>query len=162
MKLIDQIELTKSEPVTVYNYPDNMDEIIKSMEQVLNTVNVDFVLAPQLGIYKQIAMFRTLDNQSYVVIMNPKIVDASEQTMTVKEHSIINPVLYMNVTRPEGIRCRVTFIDGSVKTLTLTSKSARLMQIAYDIFNSVDFYSRLNYINKERAKRILKQYARRK
>ncbi len=162
LDLVKEIQFIPSSKIDPKELPANLNTVLSSMRTILDNTKLDYILGPHIGIYQQIIMFRNFNDIPYFVAFNPRIIDTSPEKVMVKETDIRRPYVNVNVTRPEGVRCRITDLNGEVKTLTLVGKNARLMQIAYDLLNNIDFMTRLNYINKEQAKRQIKKYSRSK
>jgi peptide deformylase len=162
IKLLQRLKLQPSNKIDFNSLPEDFDRVVISMVKVLDTTNLDFCLAPQLGYYHQIAIFRELDDVQYRTFVNPRIIDISPEQDVFIENNVCIPPLQAKVTRPKGVRVRITLLNNETQTLTLINKPARLMQIAVDLFNGVDFISRLNYYEKSKYLRQLKKYERTK
>lgn len=91
---------------------------------------------------------------------NPRIVNASEETLTLEEGCLSYPELAVKVTRPRVIKVRYTQPDGKTVTRQFQDLTARVFQHELDHMDGITFLERCSFIEKERALKRLKKIMR--
>lgn len=86
---------------------------------------------------------------------NPRIVDVSEDVLTMEEGCLSYPDLYVKIKRPQVIRIRYTQPDGETVTKQYQDLTARVMQHEIDHLNGICHLDRANkyHINQAKKKR---------
>lgn len=91
------------------------------------------------------------------VCFNPKIVQQSEQQVTLEEGCLTYPGLLVKIKRPEFIRVRFQTPNGETLTKQFIGMSARVFQHEYDHLEGVRFYDKANKFHRDQALRKWKQ-----
>lgn len=107
--------------------------------------------ANQVGTpYRIFAMRGSPEN---FVCFNPKIVQTSEQTVTLEEGCLTYPGLLVKIKRPEFVRVRFQTPNGETITKQFIGMTARVFQHEYDHLEGVRFYDRANKFHRDQAMR---------
>ena len=114
--------------------------------------------ANQIGVpYKIFAMY---GDPTYVVI-NPKIIEASNEMITLEEGCLSYPGLLVKVKRPIWIKTRFNYPNGKAATHRFEGMSARVFLHEYDhIEYGHTFMDQTNLIYKEKARKDWKSIQR--
>jgi peptide deformylase len=107
--------------------------------------------ANQVGTpYRIFAMRAAPEN---FVCFNPKIVQQSEQTVTLEEGCLTYPGLIVKIKRPEFIRVRFQTPNGDTLTKQFIGMSARVFQHEIDHLDGIRFYDKANKFHRDQALR---------
>jgi peptide deformylase len=105
--------------------------------------------ANQVGVpYRIFAMRGQPQN---FVCFNPKIVQPSEEEITLEEGCLTFPGLVVKVKRHRHIRVRFTTPNGDTRTETFTGMSARVFQHELDHLEGKLYFNRASRYHKELA-----------
>lgn len=111
--------------------------------------------ANQVGTpYRIFAMRAAPEN---FVCFNPKIVQESEQTVTLEEACLTYPGLLVKIKRPEFIRVRFQTPNGETLTKQFIGMSARVFQHEMDHLDGIVFHTRANKFHRDKAMRKWKK-----
>lgn len=110
------------------------------------------ISACQVGIPLKVFNIRTDDDQVFS-LFNPKIVDISENTVSMKEGCLSFPLLYMNVKRPDYVRIRYQNQDGEINTEKFIGMTARVILHEYDHMEGIVFLEKASRMEKDRSVR---------
>lgn len=89
--------------------------------------------------------------EQIIVCFNPKIVDASEETVLLEEGCLSYPGLLVKIKRPKKIRVRYTMPNGEVETRVFDGLTARVFQHELDHLDGICHINRANAIHKKQA-----------
>ena len=107
------------------------------------------IAANQVGVpYRIIAMRGRPQN---FVCFNPKVVQPSEQLITLEESCLTFTGLYVKVKRSQHVRVRFATPNGDVRTETFTGMTARIFQQHLDYLDGIPYYTRANRYHREHA-----------
>jgi peptide deformylase len=107
--------------------------------------------ANQVGVpYRIFAMRAHPEN---FVCFNPKIVQQSEQQITLEEGCLTYPGLLVKIKRPEFVRVRFSTPNGDTITRQFVGMSARVFQHEYDHLEGIRFYDKANKFHRDQAMR---------
>jgi peptide deformylase len=73
----------------------------------------------------------------YVAFFNPKIIEASSETVSMKEGCLSFPMLGLSIVRPSGIVVEYQDYNGEVKKANYVGLSARVFQHELDHMNGI-------------------------
>ena len=111
--------------------------------------------ANQVGTpYRIFAMRGSPEN---FVCFNPKIVQYSEQTVTLEEGCLTYPGLLVKIKRPEFVRVRFQTPNGDTMTKQFVGMSARVFQHETDHLNGIVFYNKAGKFHRDQAMRKWKK-----
>jgi peptide deformylase len=133
--------------------------------------------APQIGINKRIMVFKEPDyydsDEEYseissprrtseeMVLINPKIVSSSEETISSEEGCLSFPDIHGDVERPRRIEVEYQTLVGKVELCIMEDIPAIIFQHEYDHLNKVLFIDRFNQEDKENNARKLEKLVKR-
>lgn len=133
---------------------------------------------PQIGIMKKIAIccigyFEKIDKESwisddsidkdYCVLLNPKIIEESEELMTNDEGCLSLPGVRVDVTRPKKIKVKFMDLEGKNREVEVKGYLAANFQHEIDHINGVTLISKLSGLKKSiQIKKIAKNLKRMK
>lgn len=139
---------------------DDIDADILSLcdqlENLLYRENAIGVAAPMIGIQKQVIAIDLKDKgkNNLTLMINPEIVQTSEDTQIFEEASICFPGISANITRPAKIK--VTYLNrhGERKSLDADGWFATVIQHEIDYLMGKTF---LDYLSPLKRKMLLKK-----
>jgi peptide deformylase len=107
--------------------------------------------ANQVGLDMQVFTFG--DGKELVrYIINPEVVDLSDETVTMREGCLSLPGVWLNLTRPVSVTARYQRTDGSWATEEFIELAARVFLHEYDHLYGVVFKDKVSRLKWERAK----------
>lgn len=155
MKLDDRYLLEKCEDFDFKDPPFDPIDFARNLVKFMHENNALGLAANQVGVpYRIFAMRGHPEN---FVCYNPKIVQESQQTVTLEEGCLSYPELIVKIKRPEFVRVRFTAPNGDTMTKQFIGMSARVFQHEYDHLEGVRFYDRANKFHRDKAMRNWKQ-----
>lgn len=108
--------------------------------------------ACQVGIPYRVFVLR-IDGHGPVALFNPRIVNQSDNLISMKEGCLSFPLLYMNVKRPDAVRIRYQTYEGETKTQQLIGMSARVALHEMDHMDGITYMNRATPFELQRATR---------
>lgn len=155
MKLDDTYITEVCEEFDFNNQPFDPVEYARNLIKFVYDNNALGVAANQVGCpYRIFAMRGSPEN---FVCFNPKIVQYSEQTVTLEEGCLTYPGLLVKIKRPEFVRVRFQTPNGETLTKQFIGMSARVFQHEMDHLDGIVFHSRANKFHRDQAMRKWKQ-----
>jgi peptide deformylase len=149
VKADDPILTTPCQDFDFENPPFWPVEFAKELVKFMYDNNGIGLAANQVGVpYRVFAMRGHPEN---FVCFNPRIVEKSEQLITLEEGCLSYPGLIVKIKRPQHIRVRYRMPNGEVDTKTFTGMSARIFQHELDHLDGKLFFDRANRYHKEQA-----------
>lgn len=152
MKLVsreDPILTQKCQHIDFTNPPFDLIEYSKELVKFMYDHNGVGLAANQVGESYRIFAMRAAP-QNFVCI-NPRIVQSSEQLISLEESCLTFTGLYVKIKRSQHVRVRFGTPNGDVRTETFTGMSARIFQQYMDYIDGVPYYSRANRYHREQA-----------
>jgi peptide deformylase len=99
-----------------------------------------------------------LAGQPNIVAFNPKLVNPSEEHISLEESDPSYPSLIVKIKRPRHVRVRFTTPNGQVETRTWTGMSARVFQRLYTtLYQGHPFYRTAGDFHRHQALRKWKR-----
>lgn len=95
-----------------------------------------------------------------LIVINPEIVETSEEDVVYTESCLSIPGIPMPVERPEGITMKFQDLEGNPHTIECDGAFARVMQHEYDHTEGVLFIDRVNPRDRKLNESKLKQLRR--
>lgn len=111
---------------------EDLTPLVEKMFQVMDREEGIGLAAPQIGIQKKIMVWRDPDSEERHVLINPRIVERSESTVTAEEGCLSVPGHLMEVARAERVVVRGVGMDGRVVAVEASGLLARIMQHEID------------------------------
>jgi len=139
---------TVVDPVELYN---DLAETMRENEGMGLSAN-------QIGVRTRAFVMRA---EEIIGVFNPRVVDMSNETVTLEEGCLSYPNLFVKVKRPKSIKVRFTTPDGETSTKTFTGMTARVFLHELDHLNGIAHTSRANRYHLEQAKKLVKKLKKR-
>ena len=155
MKLIPETSpllLQKCENFDFDNPPFNPEEFAIELYNTMVKNDGLGLSACQVGYPYRVFTMRT-NSENPMVLFNPRIVDVSENMVSMKEGCLSFPLLYLNVKRPDYVRIRYKEFTGETLTDTFIGMSARVALHEYDHLEGKVFTSVASSFETQRAMR---------
>ena len=147
-------KILRKKTAMVTDIDDEIIGIIGDMFQTMRNANGIGLAANQVGLNKQIFVVDISPVEGYekykpIVMINPKIVSKSAETVSIEEGCLSIPELREEVIRPKSVF--VSFNDVSMKEHTIEADElfARVIQHEYDHLQGVLF---IDYFDEEKKK----------
>jgi peptide deformylase len=120
--------------------------------------------APQVGVGLRLAVIDLQPEERHepIVLINPEIVSASEETETREEGCLSLPDQYADVTRPRAVTVRFEGLDGVRRKITADGLMARCLQHEIDHLDGVLFIDRISSLRRSMILRRLAKARREK
>jgi peptide deformylase len=113
--------------------------------------------APQVGVLERLFVWEVDDEHGAVV--NPALVESSEEEAVYEEGCLSVPGLYYEVSRPARVEVRGVDLDGNPLSLSLDDFRARVWQHEIDHLDGVLFIDRLPESKRREALATLRSQA---
>lgn len=157
-----------SEPVEKVN-----DEIRKLMDDMLETMydsNGIGLAAVQVGVHKRILVMdiehgssrypdakSEQDHSEPYFIINPEILNESEEENTYEEGCLSFPGQYANVVRPKRVKLKYLDYDGNEQILEADELLSTCVQHEIDHLNGIVFIDHISTVKRDMIMRRLKK-----
>lgn len=147
----------KSVPVEAVT--DEILEILENMVETMHEANGVGLAAPQVGINKR---FFVIDIGDGVVrkIINPEILESSEEVTESDEGCLSVPGIYRKVKRAYEIKVRYMNEAGEIKEETINGFLAKAFQHEFDHLSGTLFIERISPVSKKLIAQKLKHLKR--
>lgn len=159
MKLVSGDDPILKQPCEKFNFINPQRDIIELANELIQAMNDNNGLgisANQIGIPLQVFVMRT---NPTVVVINPKIIEYSKETVELEEGCLSYPGDLVKVDRPTWIVARFHGVNGKGETHKFEGMTARVFQHEYDHMigkTMFDYLSKLklDMFLKKKQKRI--------
>lgn len=136
----------KSEQVELSHINDELKKTLEEMVTLMRKANGVGLAANQINIGKR---FFVLEIEGTVKkVINPEIVEASEEMAEYEEGCLSIPGIYKKVVRPERIKVKYLNENGEEKVEELEEMWSRAFQHEYDHLEGILFTDRISILNK--------------
>lgn len=158
---LQDIKLIPEDSGILKNAQDNFDfanpqcdpkELALKLNECMKKNNGLGLSACQVGIPVRVFAMR-VDSQEPYVLFNPRIVNQSDNLISMKEGCLSYPLLYMSVKRPDAVRIRFQTQTGETKTQQFIGMSARIALHEMDHMEGITFLNRASSFELQRATR---------
>lgn len=113
-------------------------KLLKDMEETMIATNGVGIAAPQVGVNVRMAHITINKNKTFPII-NPVILDHSEETNTDTEGCLSLPGVWGPVERANKVTLRFTNTSGKEVVMKFTDFEARIVQHEVDHLNGILF-----------------------
>lgn len=110
----------------------DLDALIETMFEVMEREEGVGLAAPQIGIQKRVMVWRHPETEERFALLNPRIVERSEQTLTAEEGCLSIPGHVMEVARAQSIVVQGMDPSGRTVTIEASGLMARILQHEID------------------------------
>jgi peptide deformylase len=142
-----------SEPVAEVN-----DEIRKLMDDMLETMHHEEgigLAAVQVGVHKRILVME-IDEETYYIV-NPEIIEASDEKNIYEEGCLSFPGARAPVTRPKQVKVKYLDYHGKEQVLECDELLATCIQHEIDHLNGVVFIDHVSKLKHDMVMRKVKK-----
>jgi len=140
----DPILRKKSKKIEVFD--DGLKEIASNMLQTMYANDGVGLAAPQVGFSIRLFVMDAGDGPRIVV--NPEILEMSEEKLEGEEGCLSIPDVFEYVERSKSVKVRYLDILGNMHEETLEGYPARVFQHEYDHLEGILFIDRLNPVKR--------------
>ncbi|AGZ26538.1 MULTISPECIES: peptide deformylase [Staphylococcus] len=132
----------------VEHFDDQLKQTLMDIEDSLYALEGSALCANQIGINQQVAIV-DMEMEGLLQLINPKIKNQSDETITDLEGSVSLPNVFGEVERSKMIIVESNDVNGNTVELTAYDDVARMILHTIDQLNGIFFT--------EKAKRILSE-----
>lgn len=141
--------------------------LIDDMFETMHNANGIGLAANQIGANKQIIVIDISKVEDYedtkpLAMINPKIINRSEETIVYEEGCLSIPNQRADVIRPKKITIEFQDAESNVHTIEADDLLARVMQHEYDHLQGILFTDLVDEETKKRLKKPLSKIKKRK
>lgn len=125
---------------------EDLSALIEEMLQTMYDAPGRGLAAPQVGVMKRLFVMDVTWKEgakSPVVMINPRILDRSEDMITAEEGCLSIPGVLTGIERPARVEMEWTDAEGTVQRRWLDGFAARCAQHEYDHLDGVVTFDRL-------------------
>lgn len=133
----DEILTKKSRPIEVID--DRIKELAEDMLETMHKFDGLGLAGVQVGILKRIIVIDLYDGVSKFVLINPEIIEKSEETAEIEEGCLSYPNQFGKVVRSVKVKVRALDLDGKKVTLEGEGLLAQALQHEIDHLNGETF-----------------------
>lgn len=142
-------------------------ELIKNMFDTMHNANGIGLAANQVGANKAIFIVDISKVEDYedtkpIALINPRIVEYSDELFTMEEGCLSIPDIRGEVERPESIKIIYRDTNMNEQTLEVNKLMARVMQHEYDHLKGILFTDLVSEETRKRLKKPLAKIKKRK
>lgn len=119
----------------VANVDDSIRNICISMVDTMNANNGVGLAANQVGILKRIVVIK--DGEEDKVMINPEIVEYSQEICDMKEGCLSIPDTFLDIQRPETIKVKYRNMKGKPQFETYYGLTSRIIQHEIDHLDGI-------------------------
>lgn len=148
-----------TEIVAAFN--KNLNDLVDSMIETMYEDNGIGLAAPQIGIFKKIAVIDLSYGEevgNIMTLINPEILK-TEGECSLEEGCLSVPGIYEEVLRSDNIRVRYQDIDGNELEKDVDGLLARIIQHESDHLEGVLFVDRLSTVKRNLLAKTLRALA---
>ena len=161
MNLVPCDDPILKQPCEKYNFLDPQVNLTEFADELVRTMyqNVGLGLsANQVGVPLQIFVMAA---EQPVLVINPKIIEVSDQLIELEEACLSFPGEYIKVKRPSWIIARYNQPHGPAKSVRFEGMTARIFQHEYDhIINGKTMYDNVSRLKRDMALKKMAKKAR--
>lgn len=139
------------------NPPVNPEELARNLLDTMREHKGIGLSANQVGLPYRVFV---MEGEPAFACFNPKIVDVSEEIVSLMEGCLSYKGVGVPIKRPAHIRVRFTAPNGNTMTRKFTGMTARIFLHEYDHLQGINFLQKMHPVHREKALRQLKKYTR--
>ena len=143
----------------------DLQKLVDDMFETMYTADGIGLAANQVGVSKSLVVIdtsaATKKNDPKYVLINPQILETSEETNEYQEGCLSVPKFFEDVIRPKKIKVRFWDLKGKEFNIEADDTLARVMQHEIDHLNGILFYERLTPLRRTLSKSKLNRIRKR-
>jgi len=164
MKLVEAPNKWLEKTVKPFDFNElDAVQISGEMARLMMDKNGIGLAANQVELDAQIFVMRPLNHPEIkkpFAIINPIILEVSEETENAPEGCLSYPGLVLNVRRPKKLVAQFLDLDGKECILEFSNVDARCFLHEFDHLNGIEFTDRVSKLKLDRAKKKLEKQKR--
>ncbi len=146
----------------IEHFDDDLRLLVDRMVELGEDAVGAGLAAPQIGLLRRIAVVNFRDDEPWIALVNPEIIEYSEETEIGGEGCLSLDILLREqhsvpVARSTRIRVRWQDVDGAVEERELIDMDARIVQHEVDHLDGILTIDRAEPEAKREALRILRE-----
>lgn len=146
----------RAEPITAFD--EELRRLAADMAETMYAAPGVGLAANQVGVLRRIVVVDvTEDKSGLMTLINPEVVEASEELRDCEEGCLSLKGLYEHVKRPDRVRVRAQNLDGETFEFEATGLLATCLQHEIDHLEGVVFIDHLSRLKKDRAAQKLRK-----
>jgi peptide deformylase len=133
----------------------NAKEVAKQMIELMHKEGGIGLSANQVALNAQIFVMRPYldNNKEAFAIINPEILQVSDDQEIMPEGCLSHPDLFLTVKRPKFVTAKYLDTDAKECIITLQDIDARCFLHEYDHLHGIEFTDRVSKLKLDRAKK---------
>ncbi len=143
----------------------DLQKLVDDMFETMYTADGIGLAANQVGVSKSLVVIdtsaATKKNDPKYVLINPQILETSEETNDYQEGCLSVPKFFEDVIRPKKVKVRYWDLKGKEFNIEADDTLARVMQHEIDHLNGILFYERLTPLRRTLSKSKLNRIRKR-
>jgi peptide deformylase len=143
----------------VESFDDDLRRLAERMTQLMRDANGVGLAATQIGILRRVFVFQPDPEEEPVAVVNPALVEKSDETVVDDEGCLSMQGVQMPVERPVSVRLEGQNVDGGALSLELTEHPARVVQHELDHLDGVLILDRTTDEARKEALAVLRPKA---
>lgn len=132
----------------IKNIDGNIRSVAQKMIRTMREKEGIGLAGPQVGINKKIVVidlaFGQKEDSKFMVLINPKIADFSEEKEVMEEGCLSFPELFIEIERSKEVKVKAKTLEGEEVEFEADSFLARVLQHEIDHVNGVVFIDRIS------------------
>ena len=146
----------------VEEFDDDLAALAKRMLSLMDDAHGAGLAAPQIGLLRRMFVYHVSEEDGPVVVVNPEIIDRSEETVVGGEGCLSISLLIderhdVPVERSARIRLRAQDVDGTVVERDIEGHEARVVQHELDHLDGILILDRTTREARGDALRLLRR-----
>lgn len=147
---------TVAKPVTQFD--ERLDKLAKDMAQTMYDAPGVGLAATQIDVHERLIVVDVSEeSNNLIVLVNPEIIQTSEDTKVYEEGCLSVPGVYDEVVRPATVRVRAQNVRGDFFELDADGLLAVCIQHEIDHLNGKVFVEYLSQLKQTRIKTKMKK-----
>lgn len=138
---------------------DDLRKLVADMGETMRAAPGVGLAAPQVGVQRRVFVYVAAEEDDIVALVNPSIVERSDEAVTEDEGCLSIPGLSYPVERSQRIVVEATAMNGEQVRLEVEDMEARIMQHEIDHLDGVLFLERIDPDLRREALGILRERA---
>lgn len=126
----------------VEKFDSDLKQLLLDIEDTLYDTEASALSAPQIGVSLQVAII-DMEAEGLLQLINPTIVNTSEEKVTDLEGSVSLPDVFGTVTRSKMIVVQSNDVNGNTVELTAYDDIARMILHIIDQMNGILFTDKM-------------------
>ncbi len=147
----------KQETRDVSMFGEDLTGLLETMFEVMDREQGVGLAAPQIGVQKRLMVWRHPETEERYVLVNPRIVERSEETQLAEEGCLSIPGRVMEVERAERVVVEGSDVSGAPVRVEAMGLLARIMQHEIDHLEGNLILDRTSAEERRRVLREIRQ-----